>query len=388
MRIDLARLTATAIIVLITAYPVPADSPFATTVVDFSPAPGQFANVPEYNNPARAIGAPIGGGHFNPDNNKLVSLGGFGGSLTLKFDHTVMDDVTNPRCLDAIVFGNPTWIGGNANRHWAECGVIEISKDINENGLADDPWYLIPGSHITDPVSQWQTQTWDDDIEDETYPPLPVSESFPYQDWIPPGQSGVWDTSGWRLPSSVFDVAILENPNGLGATDEGIFGYADLTPVLILGDLDADNIVDEPAMPPEEFYTFPDDPLTVGISSNAGGGDAFDIAWAIEPATGEPANLDGFDFIRITNGNNWVSPFFGELSTEIGAVADVAPGMLGDGDWSKSLDIDDFDILATCMAGPEEITSSEGCVCPVMDFDDDGDVDTHDYAAWQRALTE
>ena len=225
-----------------------ADSPFATTVVDFSPAPGQFVNVPPYDDANSALGAPVGGGTANPDNSKLVSLGGFGGSITLKFDHTVMDDGANPHCMDAIVFGNSHWVGGNANRHWAECGTIEISRDSNSNGLPDDAWYLIPGSHITDPAGQIQMQTWDDDVADATFPPEDEA-------WIPPGYSGTWVTQGYRLPPGVFDVVILENPNGPDATDEGVFGYADFAPVLLLGDLDGDNIVDNPNLLADEFYT-------------------------------------------------------------------------------------------------------------------------------------
>lgn len=364
-----------------------AQSPFATAVIDFTPAPGQFVNVSQFNDPSRALGPPVGGGTYNPDNSKLVSIGGFGGTITLAFDHTVMDDARNPCGLDAIVFGNAFWAGDDSNRHWAECGVIEISRDVNANGQADDPWYLIPGSHITDPAGQWETQTWDDDIEDLTYPPYPVDPSFPYQNWIPPGCSGVWDTQGYRLPPDVFDVVILENPNGLDATEEGIFAYADYNPVLILGDLDADNVVDDPETLPEDFYTVPDDPLEVGITPGSGGGDAFDIAWAIDPATGEPANLEGFDFIRITNGVNFVTPLLGEISPEIGAVADVAPGLLGDGDWDGDVDSDDFEVFAECMTGPDGDLGALGCRCRAMDFDSQDDVDLRDFAEWQISFT-
>lgn len=359
---------------------VQGQSPFATTVVDFSPAPGQYVNVSQYNDADRALGPPVGGGTYNPDSSSLVSLGGFGGSITLAFDHTVMDEAANPRCLDAIVFGNASWVGGNANRHWAECGYIEISRDINSNGLPDDPWYLIPGSHITDPAGQWETQTWDDDIEDPDNPP-------DNPNWIPPGCSGVWTTEGYRLPADVFDVPILENPNGPGATEEGIYGYADYTPTLILGDLDADNVVDDPDMLPEDFYTVPDDTLTVGITPGAGGGDAFDIAWAIDPATGQPAHLDGFDFIRITNGVNFVTETFGEISTEIDAVADVALGLMGDGDWDNDVDLDDLVIFEECMGQPSGGLGSLWCGCRVMDFDGDDDVDLRDVAQWQMVFT-
>ncbi|MFH0980137.1 MAG: hypothetical protein V2A79_01180 [Planctomycetota bacterium] len=356
-----------------------AQSPFAATVVGFSPAPGQFVNEPSFNDPDKALGAPSGGGTHNADNTKLVSLGGFGGSITLKFDHTVWDDPANPRCLDAIVFGNAYWVGYNSNLHWAECGYVEISRDLNSNGQADDPWYLIPGSHITDLEGQWETQTWDD-IGDVTHPP-------DNPNWIPPGCSGTWDTQGYRLPADVFDVPPLINPNGLEATEEGIYGYADFTPVLILGDLDADNTIDDPEMSPEEFYTVPDDPLEVGITPGSGGGDAFDIAWAIDPATGEPAGLDGFDFIRVTNGVNHVTQDVGEVSSEIGGVADVAPGLMGDGDWNGSVDLDDLVIFNDCTTGPDGYLGLPGCGCRVMDFDGDDDVDLRDFAEWQIAFT-
>ena len=367
---------------------VGAQSPFATEVVEFAPAPGQFANVSQYDDPARALGPPVGGGIYNPDNSSLVSLGGFGGSITLAFDHTVMDDAANPHCVDAVVFGNAHWVGGNANRHWAECACIEISRDVNSNGLADDPWYLIPGSHITDPASQRQTQTWDDNIEDLTYPPPPVDPEFPYPDWVPPGCSGVWDTQGYRLPAAVFDVQILVNPNGPSATQEGVYGYADYTPTLILGDLNADNVVDDPGMPPEGFYTAPDDPFEVGITPGAGGGDGFDIAWAIDPATGHPADLDGFDFIRITTAVNYVTEYFGELSTEVDAVADVAGGLMGDGDWDGDVDRDDLVIFNECVTGPGGDAEWPECRCRTMDFDGDGNVDLRDFAEWQRVFTD
>jgi len=357
-----------------------AQSHFASVVVDFSPAPGQFVNEPLFNDPIKALDAPVGGGTYNPNNSKLVSLGGFGGSITLTFDHTVMDDATNPFGLDAIVFGNATWVGGDPNRHWAECGVIEISRDVNDNGQADEPWYLIPGTHIIDPTGQRETQTWDDNTGNPDYPP-----SNP--NWIPPGCSGTWMTVGCRLPSDVFDVTVLENPNGLGATEEGIFGYGDFNPVLILGDMNVDNTVDDPEINPEHFYTVPDDPFEVGITPGSGGGDAFDIAWAIDAVTGEPAELDGFDFIRITNGVNFVTPLFGEISTEIGAVADVLPG---DGDMNCDGVLDGLDIQPFTLALTDRDVyeaAYAGCNWRNADVNDDDNVNSEDITPFISELT-
>jgi hypothetical protein len=354
--------------------PVRADSPFAARVVEFAPAPGQFVNNSFYNDPARALGAPVGGGTVQPNNGKLVSLGGFGGTITLAFDHPVRDDAANPFGLDCIIFGNATWVGGLPTRRWAEAGVIEISKDVNGNGVADDPWYLIPGSHITSPAAQWSTQTWDDNIADATFPPGDAA-------WIPPGRSGVWTTAVYRLPSAVFDMSVLVHPAGDSAIDEIVWGYADVSPMMVLGDLDGDNVVDDPSVLAEVFYTRPDDPLRVGVTIGSSGGDAFDIAWAIDAATGTPANLDGFDFIRITNGSNVVLPLLGEKSPEIGGAADVAAGRLGDAENDGGIGWSDYEYLAGCLHGPN--VAAPTCPCRVMDFDQDHDVDLSDTAALQ-----
>jgi hypothetical protein len=294
---------------------------FATRVMEYRPAPGQFVQNAGFNDPAAALGAPVGAGTHDGDESKVVTLGGFGGYIVLGFDRPVGDDPKNRLGLDFIVFGNSFWSGGDPNRRWAEAATVEISADVNGNGLADDAWYLVPGSHIDVPAQHWQSQTWDDDVDDPLYPP---EHSW----WVPPGERGVWSTWGFRLPSDPFETSlVLVNPNGPFATEEGAWGYADLSPTLVLGDLDGDNAVDDPSIGPEEFYTVPDDPLTVGVDAGSGGGDAFDIAWAIDPATGAPANLRGFDFIRITNATNVVLGPFGERSAEVCGVADVRPGV-------------------------------------------------------------
>lgn len=286
---------------------------FASAVVSYSPACGQFVNNANYNNPSRALGPPAAGGTLTGDNTKVVSLGGFGGSIILKFDETVIDDPCNPFGLDAIIFGNAFWVAGNANRRWAEGAVIEISLDANSNGLADDGWFVIPGSHGPLPV---EAQTWDNNSGTST-PPANLA-------WYPPGAPPMFSTSTFALPA-IFDTQVLQNPNGLGATLEGVRGYADCSPTLLLGDTNADNIVDAPTMGAGEFYTSPDNPFVVGLTLGSGGGDAFDIAWAIESLTGAPAGLRGFDFIRISNGVNFIAGPQGEISPEITAVADARP---------------------------------------------------------------
>ena len=69
----------------------------------------------------------------------------------------------------------------------------------------------------------------------------------------------------------------------------------------------------------------PDDPMTAGISPGSAGGDAFDLAWAID-RDGKPVTLDHADFVRITHALNATSPF-GVSSSEIDAVSLVRPAV-------------------------------------------------------------
>ena len=315
-------------------------SPFATRVLDYSPAPGQFVQNPQFNDPTRALGPPgIAGGLSAGDNSKCVTLGGFGGSITLGFDHSIRANPHNPRRCDFIVYGNGFLVGGDPMRRNAECGVIEVSRDDNHNGLADDAWYLIPGSHLAPPIVR-TTAAWN---------ALTLNPT-----WVPPGRSGAWNTSGYMLPTGAFSASpILVNTLGTGA--EQVWGYADLAPTLLLGDTNADNTIADPGADAANFYTRPDDPLAVGISPGSGGGSAIAIRWAVDPATGAPANLDRIDFVRITTGINAVHPILGEISTEISALADVRPVYTPDWNADGAINAQDiFDFLADWFAGVGE----------------------------------
>ena len=317
---------------------------FADAVLEYRPGPGQFVNDPSpftggiFNDPSRALGPPVGGGTTAPDNAKLVTLGSFGGSITLAFAATVLDDPCNPFGLDAIVFGNGFYPGGNPGAVAGEFGVVEISLDVNGNGLADDAWYVIPGSLLPSdppavvPADAALTVTWDNDPATPEPPePALIDSWYPraalYPGLVGPGLSS-YDTSGFALPA---------------AAAAPVVGHADVAPTLLLGDLDADDAVDDPAITPEEFYTRPDNPHAIGVTPGSGGGDAFDIAWAVDPATGAPAGLIGFDFVRISTGVDTTGGALGEVSTEVGAVADVRPdAAFFDADASGDVGVEDL----------------------------------------------
>ena len=193
----------------------------------------------------------------------------------LRFDTPVTDDPANPMGLDCIVYGNVSFAGGDPTVKWQEPALIEISEDVNGNGLADDPWYLIPGS------------------KDYRYDPSP----------------------------NRFEPSGETNPNLLDADpanddDEYYWGYAELTPTM-------KQYLDN--------YVRPDDPHRIGVIARSGGGDAFDIAWAVD-AAGAPAGLGQFHFIRLRAFIDRECGALGYATPEIDAVADVAPDVDHDGD--------------------------------------------------------
>lgn len=333
------KYSAAALAVLIALYsPAASASPFATRVIAYDPAPGQRVQDAAFNTPARALGAPVGGGLSTPDNSKVVTLGGFGGSITLGFDHPIYANRHNPFGMDFIVYGNGLYVDGNPRTRYAECGVIEVSKDVNGNGLADDPWYVVPGSHLPAGVPLSRTsKVYDAGLLTST--------------WVPPGRSGMWTVSAYQLGGPPFSGGpILSNADPVV---EAVWGYADLMPTLLLGDTNADDEVDNPAATPEAFYTRPDDPHAVGVTPGSGGGSAISIRWAVNPTTGlapVPA-LVRIDFVRITTAVDLANPLIGEASTEVAAVADAAPVYTADWNGDGRVSVQDvFDFLADWFA--------------------------------------
>ena len=243
------------------------DDPWADAVLSYN----GLNSLPGFTDPLKALGAPAGGGTLAQNNGKAYCIGEPGGApgsyIILKFNTPVLNDPNNPMGIDFVVHGNAFWVGGVPTRRWAEAALIEISEDVNGNGLADDPWYVIPGSRN-------------------------VSASV-----LPAGIAN---------PSPALAGNVL-NPNTDGK--EYDWGYSDMSPTI---------------RPYQDNYLRPDDPLKVGLTPYSGGGDAFDISWAVKQ-DGTPANLTRFHFIRISAFINGTAAGFGTVSPEVSAVVDIDP---------------------------------------------------------------
>ncbi len=115
-------------------------------VYEWIPAPGQF------------IGCTTAGGMTGNEkthaqavewakkrmkDNNYVSLGAFGGYITVGFDHSVPAvDGKDDFSIGGNAFANS---GGSADGS-NEPGIVYVSQDVNGNGLPDDEWYELKGS--------------------------------------------------------------------------------------------------------------------------------------------------------------------------------------------------------------------------------------------------
>lgn len=298
----------------LTALQAAAVSPYITRVYDYCPAPGQFVNtLPVYatGDDAEAmcakalesIGGTAGG---------TVTLGAFGGYITFGFDHTVVN-VKGER--DLIILGNSFFSGRSLKPDGgsSEPGVIMVSRDVNGNGLPDDPWYEIAGSAHTDPATI-------------------AGYSITYNRPVPGHQPVVTDPKGayddeqyiaWtdNQGQSGYLCHLTVNPNDYypAWTDEATLSFSG-TRLPSNAELEGSRI--------KEWMLYP---CAWGYADNMPNDDqraTIDLGWAVD-ADGHAADLDGIDFVRVYTALNQQCGAIGETSTEICGAVDLHPEASG-----------------------------------------------------------
>jgi hypothetical protein len=272
-----------------------------TRLFEYFPAPGQFINLPFLGTPEAALTTTIA-------DNQVVSLGSFGGSITLGFSAPVYNHPDHPYGIDFTIFGN-------AFPGSSEPGIVWVMKDLNNNGFPDDTWYQIAGSEYFNPLTRKQyrlkwnragdgSAVWSDD---ENKSGTLLKNEFHLQPYYPEREI----FSEYPTDSVVFEGPHL-----------GIFALKsdDKTslPPIAFGYADNRGMIRDVAL------TLPDNPYTPEIQEGCGG-DPIDISWAVDSA-GQYVDLDRIDFIRIATGSLLVTSQLGELSTEVGFA--VASGQM------------------------------------------------------------
>lgn len=294
-------------------------SPYLAEVLDYLPGVGQFVNkLPSYEEgDTQASMIAKTSDLLAGEDASMITLGGFGGYVTFRFDHTVAN---LPGKRDFRVKGNAFGAASNPQPDApfggsCEPGVIMVAYDKNQNGEADpEEWYEIAGSaHHSVSSEAWYclgkaagndldiipgyeityfrpTEEPDQAIEEyirwednQGNSGFKVKNAFHRQSYFPAWIEGdSYTLKGTRLPENGIDESGQGNYYVLYGFG---FGYADNYP-------------------------------------NAHDNSAIDIAWAVD-AEGNPVHLPGVDFVRVHSGVNQENGWLGECSTEIAGAEDL-----------------------------------------------------------------
>lgn len=277
-----------------------APSAYANKVLAYCPAPSQFMNT---STTAYEKGFSAEDVRRKAEEKLkdpylcLLSLGGFGGSIVVGFDHTV-PNING--AYDFKIYGNASYdsfgtltgaLGGSS-----EPGIVLVSKDVNGNGLADDEWYELKGSEydskhtIKDyaityhrPASPLSSVKWTDNQGNTGY--VYRNETHTKNDYYP---AWIEEDEMTFYGSRLKDNAVNEPRPGMPEHWVGYcyaYGYADNHP-------------------------------------NDEKGALFKIDWAVDKE-GRSVKLDGIDFVKIYTAVNQYCGWMGEISTEVQAVEDL-----------------------------------------------------------------
>ncbi|RFS25156.1 cell surface protein [Chitinophaga silvatica] len=268
-----------------------------TQVFEFFPAPGQFTNtLPTWNKGETA--EDMAKKALNElTNERMVSLGGFGGFVTMGFDHTILN---KPGEYSFIVLGNAFANNG-------EPGIIQVAQDVNGNGLPDDEWYEIAGSEHNNPktIKNYQITYYKPD-ENKTRVPSSdrtISDSayIRYKD-----NQG---KEGYLLKNIYHNQSYYPQWKGDSITFTGTR-------------LRDDHIVNTSTTPGGQYWILP--AFDYGYADNQpNNSDAAKIKldWAIDK-NGKPVKLSGINFIRVYTSIRKEAGWLGEVSTEVAGVRD------------------------------------------------------------------
>lgn len=276
---------------------------YVSEILEYQPAPGQLINT-------TAFGSPQAAQSIIGNSNGLVSLGAYGGYIVVKMEEPIENDPQNPFGVDFTIFGN-------AMPGWSEAAAVQVMKDENNNGMADDEWYILAGSDyfFSSTLPEFQIDyfkpeqelgdvLWVDENQDSGFVfvnSIHQHSYYPNEDYFPNINQSNQSYSGIKIQG----LLDFSNPAYVRSFERG-FGYADNQPRR------------------NQPFDIPDNPYTSELENS--GGDAFDISWA-RGENGERVYLNQIDFIKISTAMNHHAGHLGEISSEISGIIDISPNL-------------------------------------------------------------
>lgn len=266
--------------------------PVGLHVYEYTPAPGQFIGDVTTGGMATVLTDAESACRWAEErleNNLFVSLGGFGGYITVGLGSHIYDGDGS----DFVVYGNAFNTPGNSRGSSNEPGIVYVMRDENRNGLPDDTWYELRGSESdsADAVADYCVTyyrpdapasdiRWTDNRGGEgviAHVAMFHPQDYYWPSWI---ASPTLTLRGRSLPPHT-----SEDASGRWDNSPYDFGYADN----IGRDL---------------------------IERDGRKGTALDISNAIDGA-GRTVELEYIDFIKVQTGVNASCGPLGEVSTEV-----------------------------------------------------------------------
>lgn len=270
----------------------------ASRLISYQPAPGQHINLEQLGTPQAAL-------QMTENIQTLVSLGNFGGNIILGFNMPCVNDPKNPYGIDFTILGNA--FSGSS-----EPGVVWVMKDENRNGLPDDSWFEIAGSHYfhSKTIRNYEVTYCKTDTRDVCW-----NDNH--------GNSGVLKANSYNTQEYYPAVEFFP-----GYPQDSIR----FTGSLLYPEIDNSNPMEIKLLPPEFGYadnfarkqgvelTLPDNPYSAEVEG--AGGNPIDISWAVD-SLGNYVELDSIHFIKIVTGYFTDLGRLGEASTDVAWVVDV-----------------------------------------------------------------
>ena len=275
------------------------DSSHATVskILEYNPAPGQQVNKDGVGTRSTAYSLA-----YDSSFSHYVTLGAWGGSITFKFDHSVQ----NLDGADLGIYGNCAFAG------WDEPGIVMVSQDINNNGIADDPWYELAGS-------QYDSASTIHDYK-VTYYNKGNQADVKWKD--NKGNAGAilfnqyGSSNFYPLANANIDYSKFE--------DSIVFEGERLRPTLGPGPYAGYNANDISALGwwgYTDSYSTGFGPLQMD-NYKMNGYNSVDISWARDK-NGSKANLTYIDFVKVYTGQLESDAIMGEVSTEFKGARDL-----------------------------------------------------------------
>lgn len=261
------------------------NSQYLTKVLEYVPAPGQFINTVTSayasGNSSSEILATAQS-NLEGKTSGMVTLGAFGGYITVGFDHTILNSKGN---YDFKVYGN-----GFLDS--SEPGIVEVSIDRNKNGVADDEWFELAGS-------EYQKATTVRNYAVTYYRPESATDAVKWTDNL--GNSG--EVAHNSFHSQVYYPLWI-------ATDTYTLKGTKIA--------NNDSVVGTYHYLKSYAYGYADNQSNTSDLSN------MKIDWAVD-SLGRPVHLSGIDFVRVHTGVQQMAGWLGETSTEFNGVQDLHP---------------------------------------------------------------